>query len=58
MGQVAYDRVAELLLKRGAKPIYRLRQYAAMNYGADQTAAFQSEISELALIARRNRWII
>jgi hypothetical protein len=54
----AYDRVAALLLKRGAKPIYRLRNYAAMNYGADQVAAFRSEIAALAAIARRNRWIL
>ena len=39
-------------LKRGAKPIYRLRNYASMNFG--QTAAFRSEIADLATIARRN----
>ena len=53
----AYERVAALLLKRGAKPVYRLRQYASMNFGADQAAAFRSQIAELATIARRNRWI-
>jgi hypothetical protein len=52
----AYDRVSALLLKRGAKPIYRLRNYASMNFG--QTAAFRSEIADLATIARRNRWIL
>jgi hypothetical protein len=53
----SYERVAALLLKRGVKPIYRLRQYAAMNFGPDQAAAFRSEIAELAAIARRNLWI-
>jgi len=52
----AYDRVSAMLLKRGARPIYRLRNYASMNFG--QTAAFRSEIAELAAIARRNRWIL
>ena len=52
----AYDRVSALLLKRGAKPIYRLRSYASMNFG--QEAAFRDEIAGFAAIARRNRWII
>ena len=55
MGTV-YDRASALLLKRGAKPIYRLRNYASMNFG--QTAAFRSEIADLATIARRNLWIL
>jgi hypothetical protein len=53
----AYDRVAALLLEQGVKPIYRLRHYAAMNYGPDQVAAFRSAVADLAAIARRNRWI-
>lgn len=54
----AYDRVAALLLKRGAKPIYRLRQYASMNFDPDQAAAFRSEIADLATIGRRKLWIV
>jgi hypothetical protein len=52
----AHDRVSALLLKRGAKPIYRLRSYASMNCG--QEGAFRDEIAGLATIARRNRRIV
>jgi hypothetical protein len=57
MGE-AYDRVATMLLARGAKPVARLPHYASMNYGADRVVAFRSGIAELAAVARRNRWIL
>jgi hypothetical protein len=53
----AYERVAAMLSNQGAKPIYRLRQYASMRYGPARVSAFRSEVAELAAIARRNRWI-
>ena len=53
----AYDRVAALLMSRGVKPIARLPQYASMNYGPDRVAAFRIAVSDLAAVARRNRWI-
>jgi hypothetical protein len=50
----AYERVAALTLNRGAKPIFRLPQYASMNHGPARIVA----IGDLAAIARRNRWIV
>lgn len=53
----AYERVAALLSNQGVKSFYRLRQYASMNHGPDQVAAFRREVAELAALARSNRWI-
>jgi hypothetical protein len=57
MGNEYYDRIAALLLARGVKPIARLPQYASMNYGPDQVAAFRRAIADLAAVARRYKWI-
>lgn len=50
------ERVAGILLKRGAKVLCHLPQYASMNYGVSQIAAFRKAIEDLAAIARRNEW--
>lgn len=53
----AYERVATLTLNRGTKPIFRLPQYASMDYAVDQIDAFRKAIGDLAAIARRNLWL-
>jgi hypothetical protein len=52
-----YERVAAIMLNRGAKPLFRLPQYASMNYGPIQIDAFRKAIGDLAAIARRRGWI-
>ena len=54
----AYDRVAELLISRGVKPLAHLPQYASMNYGPDRVAAFRNAVSQVATVAQRHRWIL
>ncbi len=51
------ERVTEILKKRGAKVLCHLPQYASMNYGPSQIAAFREATAGLAAIARRNEWI-
>ena len=53
----AYEKVSGLLSAHGIRPIYRLRQYASMNYGADKVEEFRHETNELSAIARREGWI-
>lgn len=53
----AYDRVADLLISRGIKPLARLPQYASMNYGPERVTAFRSTVAQVAAVARRNKWI-
>ncbi len=53
----AYERITPLMLNRGSKPLFRLPQYASMNYGASQISTFRRGIEDLARVAAEKGWI-
>jgi hypothetical protein len=53
----SYDRIASLLLTRGIKPFYKLRQFESMNFDPENIEKFRDQIRGLSQLASRKSLI-
>jgi hypothetical protein len=49
----AFPYVSRFLERFGAKPFYKLNQYASMNYGTGNIESFRGQIAEIASLVKR-----